>query len=515
MKRTHLLALLIVFASFALISVVSRTTFERLPHLEDELAYLYQARIFAGGQVTVETPNPRYAYWQPFVVDYEGNRFGKYPPGWPLLLSLGVLLGQPWVINAFCTALSAALIYRLASWILDPTTGLIAALLLAFSPLVILLGSTLMSHTSALCVFLLWVYGLWQLAHKRRWYWAVFAGVMLGLLFSNRQLTTAGTAVPFFIWAGLVALWYGLKRFWTWRYIRLSLLFAAAALPLMLTVPLFNYAATGNPTYNLYTLVWEYDRIGFGECCGPSGHTPRKAFYNMRRDLALLTSDLFGWEMHPVIYDWLHENGWRMGAGVSWLFLPFGLLAIWRKPKAGWMWALLGSFACLVAVQWLFWSGAQLYGPRYYFEGIAGPVILSAAGVTWLARRAARVRYLQQFAVYGLLIALLVAGTIGYTIERLAPLWRFNDVGRDDIVALNALRDGRPVLILITGEEQRSWREWGTYMALTGPYLDTDLVAARNRWENDRAAILSHFPDRQVIYLESDGSLARDERGDP
>jgi hypothetical protein len=67
--------------AFGLSAVLSNTVFERLPHLEDEVAYLFQARTLAGGQLVVETPQPRLAYWQPFIVDYEGNRFGKYLPG--------------------------------------------------------------------------------------------------------------------------------------------------------------------------------------------------------------------------------------------------------------------------------------------------------------------------------------------------------------------------------------------------------------------------------------------------
>ncbi|MBN1284401.1 MAG: glycosyltransferase family 39 protein [Anaerolineae bacterium] len=518
MKRIHILALLTVLAAFVLTALVSRTTFERLPHLEDEVAYLYQAKIFAGGHMVIETPEPKHLYWQPFVVDYEGRRFGKYPPGWSLLLSVGVLVGQPWVVNAFCATLSVALVYRLGSWIFDRTTGLVAALLLALSPFALLLNGTLMSHTSAMCLFLLWVYGLWKLQHarlhRRRWGWAVFAGVMLGLLFGSRQLTAAGLAAPFFIWAGLVVAWRGLRRFWSREYVQPALLFALAALSVALVAPLFNYAAAGDPTYNLYTLVWEYDRIGFGDCCGPSGHTPVKAFYNMRRDLGLLTSDLFGWQMSQGVYDRLYAGGWRMGMGVSWLLLLPGLLALWRRPSAGWAWALLGSFVCLVAAQWLFWSGAQLYGPRYYFEGIPGLVLLGAAGATGLARFTVRLadgnRYVQ-IPVYAALLVFCAGSMVGYTPARLEPLWRFNDIGQDDIDALNALRDGRPALVLVTGADQRSWREWGTYMALTSPYLDGDVVAARVRWEADQAAAEARFPGRQVLYLMPDGSLTSEQ----
>ena len=92
-------ALLLVLFSFFMSALVSDRVFERLPHLEDEVAYLFQAKTYAGGHLVIDTPNPRRAYWQPFVLDQNGVRFGKYTPGWPLILAPGadprdVQLGQ-------------------------------------------------------------------------------------------------------------------------------------------------------------------------------------------------------------------------------------------------------------------------------------------------------------------------------------------------------------------------------------------------------------------------------------
>src|SRR5512134_909669 len=108
----HLLALLLVGFSFFMSALVSRTVFERLPHLEDEMAYLFQARTLARGQAVIESPEPRRAFWQPFVPDRAGKRFGKYSLGWPLLLAPGAAIEQPWVVNALLSGLTVALVYR-------------------------------------------------------------------------------------------------------------------------------------------------------------------------------------------------------------------------------------------------------------------------------------------------------------------------------------------------------------------------------------------------------------------
>ncbi|NLF77466.1 MAG: hypothetical protein GX573_17365, partial [Chloroflexi bacterium] len=53
MKRAALLALVCIWFAFGASAVVSRAIFDRLPHLEDEFAYLYQARIFARGETHI------------------------------------------------------------------------------------------------------------------------------------------------------------------------------------------------------------------------------------------------------------------------------------------------------------------------------------------------------------------------------------------------------------------------------------------------------------------------------
>src|SRR5215207_164701 len=131
----QILALLLVVFSMGMSYFVSDRTFEHLPHLEDEVAYLWEAKLLARGQTVIDSPAPRRAYWQPFVVDFSENRFGKYTLGWPLILSIGVLLGQTWVVNAFLSGLTVALVYRFGLEIFNPDVGVFAAALTAFSPM--------------------------------------------------------------------------------------------------------------------------------------------------------------------------------------------------------------------------------------------------------------------------------------------------------------------------------------------------------------------------------------------
>jgi 4-amino-4-deoxy-L-arabinose transferase-like glycosyltransferase len=556
-----LAALILCLFAFAMSAILSRTVFERLPHLEDELAYLWQARTYARGQLVIATPEPEDAFWQPFVVDHEGRRFGKYTPGYPALLAVGVLLGQTWIVNALLAMTTVALVYRIGRDVFDRDVGLIAAALVAFSPMALLLNATLMGHTAALCCAALFAWALWNVEHRRRKLaWGVIGGLALGLLVANRALTGVAFALPFALWSGVRLL----RPLRAWQPVQVGALppllaLSAATLLLASSIPLYNYAATGSPTQNLYTLVWSYDRLGFGEGAGRNTHTLEKGIRHARFDLSLTAADLFGWQIGTIdeaAREHLRtESDYYPHIGVSWALLPFGLLAIYRRRTA-WMalwlaalaawvvvphlfdggdltrdptfayiwvvvalaWALLpvllarsdqtrwtglllASALCLVGLQVAYWIGSQRYSTRYYYEALMPLALVSAVPLAWLARRGLRAP------LYALLALALAYSLFAYSLPRIGVLYGYNLIGRAQIEQVMARRvDERPVLVLVSGERVR-WRAFGALMAQTEPFLDSEIVAAWNyRGDSSdavREQILARFPDRQVIEMQA------------
>ncbi|MEO1290464.1 MAG: glycosyltransferase family 39 protein, partial [Chloroflexota bacterium] len=330
----HQIAICIIIAfTFFMSGFVSERVFERLPHLEDEVAYLYQARIFAGGQVVVDSPQPTSAYWQPFVVDYAetGNRFGKYTPGWSALLAIGVVLGYEQIVNMLVSALTIALVYRLGREIFNSDVGLIGALLVAFSPAALLLNGTLMSHTTGLFFTTLFIYAYWRIEKNRQTIsWGIVAGVSLGILAATRPLTTLGIGLPFIIWSGVRLLFVlNQPKQFVSRLLPLLTL-SVFALFFASSIPAFSQVATGDYQQNLYELVWSYDRIGFGDCCGRNFHRLQKAVNHARFDLSLTAADLFGWQFEPVTDEMIRhlqtESDYYEGTGYSFYLLPFGII---------------------------------------------------------------------------------------------------------------------------------------------------------------------------------------------
>jgi len=69
---------LIAIAAFFFSAWVADHIYERLPHLEDDFANLWQAHVIARGHLALATPPEPNSFLVPFVVDYNGLRFTKY-----------------------------------------------------------------------------------------------------------------------------------------------------------------------------------------------------------------------------------------------------------------------------------------------------------------------------------------------------------------------------------------------------------------------------------------------------
>lgn len=559
-----LAALLLALLSFALTAFISRAVFDRLPHLEDEVAYLFQAEVFAQGDLVIQAPVPALPFWKPFVVDHSsGTRFSKYTPGWSGWLSVGVRLGEPWIINAFFGMLTVALIYRVGREVFNRDVGLVAALLLTFAPIALLLNATLMSHTSALFFATLFIYSYWRLTRStRRWLlWGGLAGAALGMLVINRPLSAVGIVVPYVVFS-LLRLGRTLvqDRAAFLPTLRPLILLGVLALTISLAIPIYNYAATGDPTTNLYTLVWAYDKVGFGEGFGKTGHTLEKGIQFARYDLSLLAADLFGWQAGSVTTEiqqgLLSSDGYYPLTGLSWILLLPGLiigfghrkawvwlwainvgiwfwwmpsgvennLTVWllvgaillfaplifvfdRRETSDhqplWTWLLLATVISLIMVHLAYWIGSQRYSTRYYFEMITAAVLLSALPVAFFIQRLKRPGW--RLAVYGVLVLLCLWSFVTYSTPRIDALRDFNRITPEFLQAVNARRTtDKPLLVLITGVNGvgPSWRSFGPLMIVTGPYLDTDIVAASDHGRPGRLdEVRQMFPDREIIEL--------------
>ena len=200
MKPANSIALAISLLAVAATTWISLHIFEGIPHLEDEFAYVWQAQVIARGELVTPSPPEPKSFLVPFVVDYDGQRFGKYPLGWPVVLSFGERLGLRWLVNPFLAGLGVWLTYRLGSKILGKTVGLLAAGLTLTSPFFLMNSGGLLSHPWGLVLstgFVIAWLDIWQADSLPKWVPALTAGFTLGALGLCRPMTALGVAIPF------------------------------------------------------------------------------------------------------------------------------------------------------------------------------------------------------------------------------------------------------------------------------------------------------------------------------
>ena len=484
MSRIDRIAILLCFCSLIANAFIADPVFDNIPHLEDEYALVWQAQAAALGQVLIPSPPSPESFLVPFVVDEGGYRFGKYPLGFPVLLSFGLRLGVRDWVNPFIAACSLWLIYLLAKKLLDERTALIAAFLTATSPFFLINSANLLTHAWSLflsvSLALAWLDTFHSSSKIPGWLTAAVAGGSLGVLALTRPWTAVGVALPFAL-DGLVLLWKGRPA------ARFRVLAVGATASLIAVIHLlWQYVLTGSPWINPYTLWWPFDAIGLGPGIGirPGGHTLLAGFSDAFFSLTSGANDLFGWL-------WL-----------SWLFLPLGLLAV-RRSRAAWL--IVSVFPSLVLAYLFYWVGAWIFGPRYYYEGMYSLTILSAAGISWTARQLFHshgppIRKLSAFCFVLLLALLLTGNLVFYLPTRLGGLWGLYGADRsllDNFQTTQAI--ARPPALIIVHAD-KNWREYAALLQYSDPLLKSPYIFALSLDEKTDQKLAGYFPDRQVFH---------------
>jgi hypothetical protein len=549
MSRHDRLALLLSLLAVLATYIVTVTVFEAVPHLEDEFAFVWQAEVLASGRITIPSPDHHRSFLIPFVVDHEGQRFGKYPLGWPAVLALGVLVGARALVNPILAGIGVWLTYSLGKHVFGPLVGLVAAVLTITSPFFLINSGSLLSHPLGLVLsagfVLSWLKAFGDRASPRRWSLTILAALLLSALILARPFTAAAVAFPLAIHGAIIFL-YNPSGSDQRRQTRFHLLgFGIIVIALGSLHFLWQYIVTGDPFLNPYTLWWSYDKVGFGPDVGRAegGHNLRLALINTRHSLQSGERDIFGWGRY------------------SWIFLPVGILVILRKWKA---WLVASIFPSLVLFHLAYWVGSALFGPRYYYEGLYSITLLSAAAVVFLAgwpvftsqshpvkvpeeeqeanppvrkepdnpghgfaetlreRMHSGIRRVSDWspsppaarAISTLrrarpwLAAALITGLVGWNMaaylpDRLDGMYGLYEISRKDQEPFltEQAQELTPALIIVHSPR---WMHYGALLDLQDPFLTTPFIFIWSRGPMADAAAAESYPERNIIHYYVD-----------
>lgn len=230
--------------------------------VHDELAYLLQAQIFARGRWSLPSPVVPEFFEQAYMLVVPVLA-SKYPPGFSLVLALGVMVGAPMLVPLVLHAGSASLLFVLARRLTNGGIALLTWVLWLSSPSVLLFGPRYFSETvttacwlgSFLCLL------NWRDTGRRRW--------LLGLAFLvgwgaiTRPLTMLLFAIPI----GVVVVEL-VRRRRAWRDLALAFAVGVAVLAI---IPLWSARTTGSWRVSPLTLYirqytpWDVPGFGFNQ----------------------------------------------------------------------------------------------------------------------------------------------------------------------------------------------------------------------------------------------------------
>lgn len=485
---------LLAAIAFGLSAWGSAAIFDRLPHLEDEVAFVFEAKLIAAGQIIGDAPTYPSFFSAPFVIVRDGDWFGKYPPGWPLMLAIGSFVGQMWIVNAIFSAIAVVLTGWIGRQRYGIATGLIAAVLLVSSPFFFIISSTLMSHMSSLvwAMLALLCYLHWRKSHG--WLAALGIGASIGLLFLSRPLTGVGIGLPL-----AVAILIDTIQL---RSVRGPAIMAAAFVPFALAFLAYNQATTGDPFTSAYVLVWDYDTIGFGSEYGRYGHDLGDALHNLRLNGDLLLDMLFGWPYRLSLLPVIVATLVAVVRGIQAL-ASRGADRIAEEYRLDLL--LAGMAIGLIAAHMLYWAAGAIYGPRYYFEAIGVLALLGARGIMHvvhgtrlaLGNIETEPRWLAPSLV-GAVLCVMVGFSLWRSLPEQVDTYRGWYGINDDGISRVKAHDLKHALVFIHRDE---WQDYAPFFIENSPHLNGDVIYAIDRGE-ENPKLIREYPDRDVyIYI--------------
>ncbi|GAC1321930.1 MAG: hypothetical protein NVS2B16_28070 [Chloroflexota bacterium] len=478
----------IVVAALGATTSVSAHLLSRIPHVQDSVAYLFQAKIFAAGMLSAPAPPAqlRSFFLEEYMPFHGSAWFSQYPPGHPLMLALGVLVGTPWLVEPVLASAALGLVYVLGRRVYNSGTGALAAVLGLTSPFWLFLGSEFMAHPTGLFFGTACLVCFAFAEERGGRMWPLLAGLAGGMLVLTRQITAVGLLGPLVPYAFFFS-----RRHWQ-NYTPALVTFAIPVLFLFV----YNWVQMGDPFQSTYGAWNAFYTLGFGPHKAPFGDfTPGDGAWTAYQNLSMLSPQLFGWPY---------------GIALCFMTMPFILGAAQR-----WDLLLLGCFGGIVVIHAFYWCACLMYGPRFYYEALPPMLLLTARGAYELFRLPMRVwrfaglpRDETVAALFpGLLIACLVIVNVRFYLPTQFNLYdNYNFSSAAELQAVERAHVHR-ALIFVVSNPPGFWSSYGNVFFENDPHLKGDVIYAHDLGPKNRL-LYRYYPGRRHYRLNG-SSLIR------
>lgn len=438
--------ILIISILGVLLSIILSGIYLNFSYFEpDTVSYLFQAKLFASGKISMPEP-PEYGLSSsPHINILNGQWYSKYPFGNALMLMFGVFVSAPWLIPALATGGALFLLFLLMRDTYGKPIALIASVIALISPATAGMGSTWFSEPVSRFYLALFLFTLVRtLNGSGKVIYPLVSGFALGYAFNTRPLS----AIVFGFVGGCFTLYHLYKpRMFgeltesepenqidlpTRRQLISRLgIFLIPFVVMLFVCMAWNSHFTGDPFTFTHTVAQPYDKIGFGKRM--EGYEPNldHAFIftpawaikrTWRHILPCISFNALGWgDYRPNL---LVEP--KMSFGFMIDFLPLlipwflALIPLFHKSRNRFDVLCIAFIVGSLLLYAFFYFEGSTWGftpvnARYYTEAIfLGFIPLAARGVFILYERLKKPILENKLAyVAGICLLLLSVNTVG------------------------------------------------------------------------------------------------------
>ncbi len=467
--------IIVTFAGTLIICIIiSHVLFDGVPGTYDSCMYLFQARLFSHGMLFEQVP-PEPQFFANVLAILSDKWYTQFPPGYPAILAVGVLLGIPWLVNPILGALTSIGIYLIANELYGKSIAKLSALLACTSSFFLFMSSEFMSHTSTLfCITVAFLSFVWMVKKKRPLLSAMVCGTALGVALLCRPYTMVWICVPMGI-AAIV-----MRKEVSVRHILIG---AVPVLAACLVFLAYNHATTGHPLLFGYIALHGTEHYpGFHQDPWMAeSHTIAQGVKYLLGNLNSLNYHLFEWPIPSLFF--------------VVLYLAFG-------KKETWDWVLVGWMSSLFVGHAFYFFNQFHFGPRFVYETFPAVILLTSKGIVTSTQLLAAWSKTPSYAHARSVVCLVLIGIFLFAmllnIPATAKSYQNIHYGKD-VTIYKYLEANSVEKALVFVKDEPTFR---VHYPFNAPFANPHIYA-KDR-ENENRKLAEKFPDYR--YFIADGN---------
>lgn len=451
---------------------------EGIPHVGDAITYLMQGRFLANGGVCADFPLKENLYdffkaWNPLFL-YHGKWCGYYPFGHPLLLSIGVIIGNPASIPPLLGALSVLIIYSIGRKVFGVIIGFISSLLLAISPFFQMNAASFMSHNTALFYELVGIMMLIKGVLDKKVQYLILSGIFFGLVFNTRSFTAVALIIPLLIY--LILSKVKLKNI---------ILFGISFFASSSLYFVYNFAMYGHlwktPYLQNNTFLFSYQDIVVTYILSIQTH------------LMIFLSVLHGWPYILTVFLLLVSLVYiRSKEYIFFLLSGLSISLIWGIPDGG--------------------THIHTYGSRFWFEILPFVIIMLALSIQYFLVKITNIYFkIVLFVIFVILVCYTSLGwifetpriytNIEFTPSSIKQLKTFNYTDARLIKKAQEMNIHNAVIFV--KDCKGNWWCYGSVLPQNNPQLNSDIVWALDLGQQNKK-LQQEYKNRKFFFADYD-----------